>query len=562
MGKYNGAVLTTAGQQVISSAIAGSQTVQWTAIKTSSAVIPSGTNLEALTSLSDIEQSNDITSAQVYGETVIQVSGRISNLNIETAYLVQAIGLYGKIVGGQETLIAVSTAVTPDQVPVYDEDSPAAFIYNVQITVSNANQVTMTVNDAGTATVADLERVETTLINAINALGSTDASNGNLGYLRIETTDATTLAQLDAYVQSNLLYNKPYVVWVNSTLFGLLCPNASYSTYAIGLMLKDSYLQYMLSTSQGGNYPTVFSGIFYGASASTPVQCSQVISDGGYGDISNTKITTITASTASYPTISTNDSLKVAFGKINKFFADIGQEFTGSDSIHQGKKGLVPAPPIMGGRYDTGVLNNGGGWSPVYSDKQILMQYGDDESLASAGIVKGIVSDLNGALSYINGVTTDAEYTILQKNGTGSDNNSIMTSQAHNTLKLYWGQNEQNAPASSSLHTILSARYGAYGQQYAFYANKCYFRGWSESGGFSAWTYVPTMVDASFTGTTSAQGNLQILGNGSVKVICATSGNKICIPFLSGGHWFVKVFDTSMNLQANTSVTVNFTYFL
>ena len=50
------------------------------------------------------------------------------------------------------------TAVTPDQMPVYDADSPSAFIYNSQITVQDAETVVMTVNDSGTATVADLNR--------------------------------------------------------------------------------------------------------------------------------------------------------------------------------------------------------------------------------------------------------------------------------------------------------------------------------------------------------------------------------------------------------------------
>lgn len=169
---------------------------------------------------------------------------------------------------------------------------------------------------------------------------------------------------------------------------------------------------------------------------------------------------------------------------------------------------------------------------------------------------------LKNAIDTINGIFDVAEYKILQKNGNTSDNNTIMTGQAAGTVKIYWGQNEQNAPATNSLHTILSAKFGSYGQQYAFYSNKAYFRGWSESGGFGEWTYVPTMVNASITGTTSAQGNLMILGNGSGKMVCATSGSKICIPFLSGAHWFVKVFDTSMNLVPSTEVTVDFTYFL
>lgn len=157
MGKYNGAVITTAGANVISQAISGTE-LTWTVMRSSSVAIPEGTDIAALTSLTGIEQTAAITDASVYGTSTIQVSARFSNTGVATAYLLETIGIYGQLAGGAETLIAVMTAVTPDQMPVYDADSPSAFIYNSQITVQDAETVVMTVNDTGTATVADLNR--------------------------------------------------------------------------------------------------------------------------------------------------------------------------------------------------------------------------------------------------------------------------------------------------------------------------------------------------------------------------------------------------------------------
>lgn len=157
MGKYNGAVITTAGTNVISQAISGTE-LTWTVMRSSSVAIPAGTDIAALTSLTGIEQTAAITDASVYGNSTIQVSARFSNTGVATAYLLETIGIYGQLAGGAETLIAVMTAVTPDQMPVYDADSPSAFIYNSQITVQDAETVVMTVNDSGTATVADLNR--------------------------------------------------------------------------------------------------------------------------------------------------------------------------------------------------------------------------------------------------------------------------------------------------------------------------------------------------------------------------------------------------------------------
>ena len=225
MGKYNGAVVTTAGQNVIAQAITGTK-LTWTVMRTSSVAIPQGTDLTTLTSLSGIEQTSKITDASVYGNNVIQLSSRFSNTGIATVYYIQTVGIYGQLAGGAETLIAVMTAVTPDEMPVYDPDSPSAFIFNTQITVQNADAVTMTVNDTGTATVADLNRK----------------------------------------------------VDING------------------------------------------------------------------GDVSDTVVNTVTASTAEYPVPSAGDSVKTIIGKITKFCADIMNTFTGATSSAIGKKGLVPAP--------------------------------------------------------------------------------------------------------------------------------------------------------------------------------------------------------------------------
>lgn len=154
MGKYNGAVITTAGEGIIAQALQGTK-LTWTHMRTSSAVV-SQAGIKALTALTDIEQTADITDATVYSTNVLQVSARFSNTNVSTAYLIKTVGIYGQLEGGSETLIAVMTAVTPDEMPVYDADAPSAFIFTNHLTVQDAASITMDVNDAGTATVGQL----------------------------------------------------------------------------------------------------------------------------------------------------------------------------------------------------------------------------------------------------------------------------------------------------------------------------------------------------------------------------------------------------------------------
>lgn len=179
MGKYNGAVITAAGQNLIAQAIAESKTVTFTTAQASSHVYPSSTDFEALTALTDIEKTVDINYAGVYSDTVVQVSARFDNDGVETAYLINTLGFFAQLGTDTPILFAVSTAVTPDQMPVFDADNPSAFIYNMQMTVQNADSINLSVNPAGTVTVEQLN-------DAINVVET------HIGDLSDLTTDDKT----------------------------------------------------------------------------------------------------------------------------------------------------------------------------------------------------------------------------------------------------------------------------------------------------------------------------------------------------------------------------------
>ncbi len=153
MGKYNGAIVTTVGQNLIANAVASNQKVIFTKLKASTHVYAPTTDFEAMTSISDIVQSVDISYAGVYNNNVIQVSGRFTNNGVVTPFTINTIGLYGKVGSGSETLVAVVTAVNADTMPVADPVSPTAIVYNIQMTVQNSGVMEVEVNDAGTINV-------------------------------------------------------------------------------------------------------------------------------------------------------------------------------------------------------------------------------------------------------------------------------------------------------------------------------------------------------------------------------------------------------------------------
>ena len=160
MGVYRAAIVTESGQNLIAQALANEKPLIFTSAKTSSYSYPVGTNVPALTGLQDVVQSVMPFDSKVLGGNVAQVSVRFDNDGVDQTYRIETIGLYAKIEGGTETLFSVTQATTPDEMPVQSDVSPLAYIYNIQHTVQNASQITLTVNPAGTATVQDIMDIE------------------------------------------------------------------------------------------------------------------------------------------------------------------------------------------------------------------------------------------------------------------------------------------------------------------------------------------------------------------------------------------------------------------
>ena len=155
MGVYKAAVVTENGQHLIAQAFTSEKELIFTSAKTSSYSYPAGTNISALTGLQDVVQSVIPSGKKTIGGNVAQVTVRFDNDSIDQAYLIQTIGLYAKIEDGEETLFSVTQATVPDEMPVHSEVSPSAYIYNIQSTVQNASQITITVNPTGAASVQD-----------------------------------------------------------------------------------------------------------------------------------------------------------------------------------------------------------------------------------------------------------------------------------------------------------------------------------------------------------------------------------------------------------------------
>lgn len=164
MGVYKKAIITDAGEALRARAVAGEASMQFFHAKTSTYVYPDGTDLTKLTDLQEIRQTVIPSNVQIANDTLISVRSLFGNEQINEAYLIQNVGVYATD-GENEILFAVCQAITPDQMPAYDGVAPSSFIYNVQLTVSQATQISLVVNTAGTATTQDVLELEQKKVN-------------------------------------------------------------------------------------------------------------------------------------------------------------------------------------------------------------------------------------------------------------------------------------------------------------------------------------------------------------------------------------------------------------
>ena len=189
MGKYNRAVITDQGEALRARAIAGEATMQFAHAKTSSYIYPDGTDLTKLTELQEVKQTVIPSNVQISNETLISVRTLFGNEKISEEYLIQNVGIYASD-GEKEILFAVCQAIIPDQMPVYDGVAPSSFIYNVQLTVSQATDISLVISGAGTATTEDILDLEKSVEEVDKK--KIDASGGDISDTVITSAEEPT----------------------------------------------------------------------------------------------------------------------------------------------------------------------------------------------------------------------------------------------------------------------------------------------------------------------------------------------------------------------------------
>ena len=232
MGRYNAAVITAQGLEYIAQAISGQITLTFSRMVISDYAYPEGTDLSALTSIQSVKMSVEPASVWVSGDTV-GVRGLFSNTTVQTAYNINTVGVFATN-GTTEILFSVSTAISPDEMPIYNGVAPSSFIFTVQETINEASTINITVTVAGVATAQDIADLQAGKQDTITGAASSVASANLTGGMALVSTaggkigvssvtsaaDIGNIAGLTGNVQTQLNNKQATITGAASTIAG------------------------------------------------------------------------------------------------------------------------------------------------------------------------------------------------------------------------------------------------------------------------------------------------------------------------------------------------------
>lgn len=178
MSQYNKTVLTHAGLELAKRANAGQAKFGITRAVTSADDWSNKTvqDLEEVTTIPNIMQQGTImdTDEVESNNSVIGVSLCFTNKNLSTGYQIRIIGLYVKEEGQEnDFLYAVTTAVTPEYMPDFNDKVLYRFNMQMYLVIGKAQAVNVVINDGTAVTHGQLDKYKAEVTENLKKLENT-----------------------------------------------------------------------------------------------------------------------------------------------------------------------------------------------------------------------------------------------------------------------------------------------------------------------------------------------------------------------------------------------------
>lgn len=176
MAEFNKLIITNKGQALMAKLIAGTTTVKFTKIRTSTNVY-TNTQILTLTALANVKQTTDVSRVIRTNNVAVQVEGAIENSNLTTGYKINSVGLYAKDPDEGEILYAVASVASSDNgawMPPFNGVAVSGAYFKLITTVSNSDNVSLRVDQAAVATVGDIQDLQNQIADLEAFIGYKD----------------------------------------------------------------------------------------------------------------------------------------------------------------------------------------------------------------------------------------------------------------------------------------------------------------------------------------------------------------------------------------------------
>lgn len=162
MGAFKSAVITTKGQALLAKVVAGTTKLEFTKIAVSENTLSD--DLASKTGIGTIKQSEKVASVVRQNGANVKVSASFSNETLGAGYYVRNIGLYATDPQDGEILYSISVAdestATADWMPPFNGIGVSSLLVDLVTAVSNASNVSVTVDPSAGATVAQIVNLQ------------------------------------------------------------------------------------------------------------------------------------------------------------------------------------------------------------------------------------------------------------------------------------------------------------------------------------------------------------------------------------------------------------------
>ena len=175
MAEFSKLVITNKGQALLAKMIAGSGNIEFTKVSASSTVY-TDSQLEGLTSLTNVKQTSLISKVTRTNEVAIKVETAFTNTELTAGYYMKALGLYAVDPDGGEILYAVTRETSGNcYMPAYNGITVSGAYVQLVTTVGNADNVSLEVDQAAVATIGDIQDLQKQIADLESFVGYTDS---------------------------------------------------------------------------------------------------------------------------------------------------------------------------------------------------------------------------------------------------------------------------------------------------------------------------------------------------------------------------------------------------